>query len=112
MGIVVLGLGAVLAQSPGLLAVIKWSGIAYLVWIGVAALRSRPEAASVVEDEGGRTGRWRIPRQEFMVAITNPKALLLHLRFADPGQLRRGARCGARSRRSRRNGGSEPARDP
>ncbi|MGO4429259.1 LysE family transporter, partial [Streptomyces sp. MCAF7] len=55
MGIVVLGLGAVLAQSPGLLAVIKWSGIAYLVWIGVAALRSRPEAASVVEDEGGRT---------------------------------------------------------
>ncbi|MFF2852304.1 LysE family translocator [Streptomyces sp. NPDC058001] len=77
IGIVVLGLGAALAQSPGLLTVIKWCGIAYLAWIGVAALRSKPETASVVEDEEGRTDRWRIPRQEFMVAITNPKALLL-----------------------------------
>ncbi|MFE2848920.1 LysE family translocator [Streptomyces scopuliridis] len=77
IGIVVLGLGAALARSPGVLTVIKWGGIAYLAWIGVAALRSKPETASVIEDEEGRTDRWRIPRQEFMVAITNPKALLL-----------------------------------
>ncbi|WP_328584871.1 LysE family translocator [Streptomyces sp. NBC_00370] len=77
IGVVVLGLGAVLARSPNVLTIIKWSGIAYLVWIGVAALRSRPENASVVEDEADRTNRWRVPRREFMVAITNPKALLL-----------------------------------
>ncbi|WP_326794432.1 LysE family translocator [Streptomyces sp. NBC_01808] len=77
IGLVVLGLGAALAQSPGVLTVIKWSGIAYLVWIGVAALRSKPETFSVVEGEAVRTDRWRIPRQEFTVAIINPKALLL-----------------------------------
>ncbi|MEV7864606.1 LysE family translocator [Streptomyces sp. NPDC088124] len=77
IGAVVLGLGAALAQSPGMLAVIKWSGIAYLTWIGLAALRRKPENASAVVDEGGRADRWRIPRQEFMVAMTNPKALLL-----------------------------------
>jgi homoserine/homoserine lactone efflux protein len=77
IGIVVLGLGAVLAQTPDVLTAIKWGGIAYLTWIGLAALRSKPQTAFAVEAEGGRADRWRIPRQEFVVAITNPKALLL-----------------------------------
>ncbi|WP_436942739.1 LysE family translocator [Streptomyces sp. SudanB66_2053] len=77
IGIVVLGLGAVLAQAPDVLTAIKWSGIAYLTWIGLAALRSKPQADFAVQAQGVSADRWRIPRQEFVVAITNPKALLL-----------------------------------
>jgi homoserine/homoserine lactone efflux protein len=88
IGLVVVGLGSILTQSAATLTVIKWIGVGYLVWIGVTALRSRPEPASgataAPPEEGGR-----VVRHEFMVAITNPKALLLFAallpQFTTPG---------------------------
>jgi threonine/homoserine/homoserine lactone efflux protein len=87
IGLVVAGLGTILTQSVATLTVVKWIGVAYLVWIGITALRSRPEpvdvaAASVVDHR-------RVAGHEFMVAITNPKALLLFAallpQFTTPG---------------------------
>jgi homoserine/homoserine lactone efflux protein len=90
IGLVVVGLGSILTQSAASLTVIKWIGVGYLVWIGVTALRSRPEPVSGADATvAPEAGRRRVVRHEFMVAITNPKALLLFAallpQFTTPG---------------------------
>jgi len=40
--IVAVGLGAVLATSATAFAVVKWAGVAYLVWLGVRQWRAAP----------------------------------------------------------------------
>ena len=44
-----LGLGLLLQRSPLVFAVVKYSGAAYLAWIGVQALRSGPRATLTPE---------------------------------------------------------------
>ncbi|WP_030675675.1 LysE family translocator [Streptomyces sp. NRRL B-1347] len=88
------GLGAVLAASAVAFNVIKWCGVAYLVWLGgrtlVTALRGRsdgereagagrPAADGADRQDGVRS--WRLARQEFLVAASNPKALILFTVF-------------------------------
>ncbi|MCI3935465.1 LysE family translocator [Streptomyces sp. AN091965] len=87
------GLGAVLTGSAVAFNVIKWCGVVCLVWLGgrtlhTAVRRQRGASptpytereAAPAEDGGGRTGR-RLARQEFAVAASNPKALLLFAVF-------------------------------
>jgi threonine/homoserine/homoserine lactone efflux protein len=78
IGLVVGGLGAVLAASATALEVVKWFGVVYLAWLGIAGLRSALKAphashAAVTSSRGVRS----IMVHEFAVAISNPKALLL-----------------------------------
>ncbi|MCO8271647.1 LysE family translocator [Actinoplanes sp. TRM 88003] len=77
IALVVAGLGAVLATSATALEVIKWVGVLYLVWLGITSLRSaaRDPGPSHIEGAGG--GTRSIVVREFVVAISNPKALLL-----------------------------------
>ena len=79
IGLVVAGLGAVLAASATALEVIKWVGVVYLAWIGVSSLLQarRSQTASVTEHSVTRRGVGPIVRHEFLVALSNPKALLL-----------------------------------
>ncbi|GGP58081.1 LysE family translocator [Saccharothrix coeruleofusca] len=75
---VVAGLGPLLAASQVALTVIKWLGVAYLVYLGVRILLSARTAA----DSGDEAPPAGSPlRKEFMVAITNPKALLIFTAF-------------------------------
>ncbi|QCX81874.1 Homoserine/homoserine lactone efflux protein [Streptomyces sp. YIM 121038] len=87
------GLGAVLTGSAVAFHVIKWCGVVCLVWLGgrtvLTAVRRRRGAghtsytereAPPARGDGGRTGR-RLARQEFVVAASNPKALLLFAVF-------------------------------
>ena len=79
IGLVVAGLGAVLATSGAALTVVKWIGVAYLAWLGVTMLRRAamsPPAVAAPFPEPAR-GVWSIAATEFAVAISNPKALLL-----------------------------------
>jgi threonine/homoserine/homoserine lactone efflux protein len=76
----VAGLGAILAASATALGVIKWIGVVYLTWLGVTSLRRglQPEVAGAPgatppPDAGLRP----VLTQEFLVALSNPKALLL-----------------------------------
>ncbi|MEU4448934.1 LysE family translocator [Actinosynnema sp. NPDC050801] len=83
VGAVVAGLGPVLAASHNALTVIKWAGVAYLVYLAVRILTT--------EDRGGKPVASGTPlRKEFLVAITNPKALLIFTafvpQFVDPGR--------------------------
>ena len=45
LGVVALGLGALLASSTWAFSVVKWCGVAYLIWLGVMQWRARvPES--------------------------------------------------------------------
>lgn len=83
------GLGAVLVASATAFALIKWAGVCYLAALGVTTLwriwRDRAAHQSGPDPTGSAEpatrGRWWLVRQEFLVAITNPKALLLFVAF-------------------------------
>ncbi|MGW4371936.1 LysE family translocator [Nocardia takedensis] len=83
------GLGGLLLASEPAFTAVKWCGVAYLIFLGARMIyRSRApetEAAAAAErehDSGvSRRSRWELTRQEFVVAATNPKALLLFAAF-------------------------------
>ncbi|MGQ9369416.1 LysE family translocator [Azospirillum sp. ST 5-10] len=85
-----LGLGALLAASEPAFQAVKWAGVAYLAWLGVASWRAPVESA-------GPDGRpaadaeaapLRLAARGALVAASNPKALVfmaaLFPQFIDP----------------------------
>jgi threonine/homoserine/homoserine lactone efflux protein len=79
IAVVVAGLGAVLAASATALTVIKWIGVVYLAWIGISALRRGWRTPAVPAGMAPTEAKALFPimGSEFVVAISNPKALLL-----------------------------------
>lgn len=79
IGLVAGGLGAVLVTSATALTVIKWVGVVYLAWIGLTSLRraTRSGTTAATSLVGARGGLRVLVVNEFVVAISNPKALLL-----------------------------------
>ncbi|MCZ4352203.1 LysE family translocator [Roseovarius aestuarii] len=79
-----LGLGALVASMPWLFDVIRWIGVAYLLWLAWGSLRARALDASSVP----RTSR--AFRDGLIVNLTNPKVILFVLafvpQFVDPTQ--------------------------
>lgn len=79
---VVAGLGPLLAASTYALTVIKWAGVAYLAYLGVRTLLETLRGAGRAEPPAGQpAGRFALVRKEFLVAITNPKAILVFTAF-------------------------------
>ncbi|MGH8861105.1 MAG: LysE family translocator [Jatrophihabitantaceae bacterium] len=75
------GLGAVIVRIEPLFQAIKWAGIAYLLYLGVQAIRSavrgRYDAQLQADrDPGQQRKGWR---QGFLSNITNPKVLVFYL---------------------------------
>lgn len=71
-----LGLGAVVATIPWLFDVIRWVGVAYLLWLAWGAVRqgaTAPDAPAIPAARAFRTG--------FVVNLTNPKVILFVLAF-------------------------------
>ncbi|MCE1235494.1 MAG: LysE family translocator [Hyphomicrobiales bacterium] len=76
-----IGLGAILATSAELFAVLKLVGAAYLVWLGVQMMRAGPKVADATEAGA------RLPTlfaREFWTAATNPKGMLVFTAFFAP----------------------------
>jgi threonine/homoserine/homoserine lactone efflux protein len=73
---VALGIGALVAQSIVVFTIIKFAGAAYLVYLGVQAIRHRRHAAVTHEAVGARRPRTRILLEGFVVGLTNPKSLV------------------------------------
>ncbi|MET0360404.1 MAG: LysE family translocator [Sphingobium sp.] len=69
------GLSAVVAALPGVFAVLRWTGIAYLLWIGIEAWR-RSDATLALNATSGRAGFRRGLLSAAAVQLSNPKALL------------------------------------
>jgi threonine/homoserine/homoserine lactone efflux protein len=74
-----LGVSAVLASSATAFTAVKYLGAAYLVWLGVQKLRSRPaETESVTAPQ---VSRWRLYTQGVVVNVLNPKTAIFFLAF-------------------------------
>jgi threonine/homoserine/homoserine lactone efflux protein len=77
-GAAALGLSALLATSPYAFMAVKFAGAAYLLYIGVRALLSRPNTlpGTAAADE---SGRWPAFRQGIVTNLLNPKVALFFL---------------------------------
>ncbi len=71
-----LGLGPLIARSDTAFAILKWAGAAYLLFLGLRALR---HAGSVTREAPVPAERrlWPATRAGVIVGFTNPKALVL-----------------------------------
>jgi threonine/homoserine/homoserine lactone efflux protein len=71
-----LGLGATVAAMPWLFDVIRWVGVAYLLWLALGAIRGAAapaQAVTILPARAFRTG--------LIVNLTNPKVILFVLAF-------------------------------
>ncbi|QFT97364.1 Homoserine/homoserine lactone efflux protein [Roseovarius sp. THAF8] len=71
-----LGLGAAVATLPWLFDVIRWAGIAYLLWLAWQALRHPPQAGDTPPVKPARAFR-----DGMVVNLTNPKVIFFVLAF-------------------------------
>ncbi len=75
------GLAAALQASPILFAIIRYLGVAYLVWLGVKAWMDKGEAATPLEGAPVHHPAWALFRGGFLISISNPKLLLFAAAF-------------------------------
>jgi len=82
-----LGLGALVAAHPLAFDVIRWAGVAYLLWLAVQSLRAGPMA---VRGEVAVRSLGRVFLDGLMVNLLNPKVILFILaflpQFVDPSR--------------------------
>ncbi|MFF3028081.1 MULTISPECIES: LysE family transporter [unclassified Microbacterium] len=82
--IVAAGVGLIVSRSEILFNVIRYAGAAYLVYLGIRLILTKPTIAS--EDEAAlaevpREGRWSMIRRGLWVNLLNPKAIVFFLAF-------------------------------
>ena len=85
------GLGALLAASEQAFTIAKWIGAGYLVWLGIRTWRAPAPAVTIDAGAdtaratglatGSATGSARRFGQGFLVAVSNPKALIFFAAF-------------------------------
>jgi threonine/homoserine/homoserine lactone efflux protein len=77
-----LGLSAILATSARAYETVKLAGAAYLIWIGIAAIRGATAPSSDVSDVSAPSARGAHPFvQGFLTNVLNPKVALFYLTF-------------------------------
>lgn len=80
--LVAVGLGAVVAASATAYTVLKVAGAAYVVWLGVAAIRHRGDARVALEQPDRTPARrGHAIRTGFVVGVTNPKTIVFFAAF-------------------------------
>ncbi len=90
---IAIGLNWVVAHAGLLFEALRWTGAAYLVWLGVQAWRNAGRTGDELRDSGRR----RFLRG-LVVALSNPKTIVFFTaflpQFLDPGLACRAAACG------------------
>jgi threonine/homoserine/homoserine lactone efflux protein len=83
-----LGLSAILASSATAFSVVKWLGVAYLIYLGIGRFLARDEGSSAVTVE--KEPLSRVFSQGVIVNVLNPKTALFFLaflpQFVDPSR--------------------------
>ncbi len=74
-----LGMTALLGELAQAFEILRWLGVAYLVWLGVSAWRAPPEDLSQTRPEARRMTA--IFARGFFVSLTNPKTLFFYAAF-------------------------------
>jgi len=75
VAVVSLGLGAILLASETLFTLVKWAGVAYLVYLGIVTWRSPPRVFREDRDDHETTVRGVFLRG-LWVNLTNPKGII------------------------------------
>lgn len=80
---VAVGLGALVAASSTAFTVLKLVGAAYVVHLGVQAIRHRSDARRALDATlpQERVSPWRSVRTGFLVGVTNPKTIVFFAAF-------------------------------
>lgn len=73
------GVSALVASSPAALTALRWGGGAYLLWLGVQALRRR--GAMLAGAPSAPASHAKLFRQGVLVDLLNPKTALFFLAF-------------------------------
>jgi len=74
------GLSIILATSAVAFSIVKWAGAAYLIWLGITALRSGG-GKFISEDVQSSTHFYPIYKQGVLIGLLNPKVALFFLAF-------------------------------
>lgn len=73
---VAFGIGALVERSMAVFTVIKLAGAAYLVFLGVQAVRHRHSLVAALDDTVQQKSTGRILRDGIVVGVSNPKAIV------------------------------------
>ena len=76
---VAFGVGILIAQSFVVFTVVKVIGAAYLIYLGVQAIRHRHDRAATQTDASPRSSAWRVLLQAFIVGASNPKSIVFFI---------------------------------
>ncbi len=76
-----LGLSAILATSATAFSVVKYIGAAYLIYLGLQALRSKGMSFEIPIKNNIKTSAWKAFRQGALVDILNPKVAIFFMAF-------------------------------
>lgn len=90
LAVVGVGLGALLAASGLAFAVVKWLGVAYLVWLGIQQWRAPAEPLVAKDDNGAQATTRALVLRGWTVNALNPKGTVFLIavlpQFVDPAQ--------------------------
>ncbi len=77
------GMGALLAASERAFTIAKWAGAAYLVYLGIRIWRAPAPVVALAsaQADASEARPWRLFNQGFLVAVSNPKALIFFAAF-------------------------------
>jgi threonine/homoserine/homoserine lactone efflux protein len=75
------GLSALLMASTLAFGVVKWIGAAYLIWVGLRMLLSKPAAFTAATGAGAALPLAAVFRQGMLTNVLNPKVALFFLAF-------------------------------
>jgi threonine/homoserine/homoserine lactone efflux protein len=73
---VALGVGALVERSVVVFTVVRLAGAAYLIFLGVQAIRHRRSLAAILAGTTPPASTSRMLRDGFVVGLTNPKAIV------------------------------------
>jgi len=77
--IVGVGLGALIAASATAFTVVKWLGVAYLVWLGIAQWRAPARPMVALSDTGVVVSQRSLILKAWMINVVNPKGTVFLL---------------------------------
>ena len=85
---IALGIGTLVQRSDQVFTIVKLGGAAYLVWLGVQAIRHRHALSAAMEVATAPRSAWKAAAEGFTVGVANPKAYVLFAavlpQFANP----------------------------
>jgi threonine/homoserine/homoserine lactone efflux protein len=77
LAVTAFGMTEALGLAGRWFAILRWAGVAYLIWLGVRTWRAAPEDAA---DAGKKSAR-AVFLNGFLISLTNPKTLLFYAAF-------------------------------